>query len=523
MAKPTLLLLLTCASVANCAKLLTVALMGGSHTLMMDEISKILARGGHNVSNFHQVIYSVDGPMAARDDYTYIPWAIGGRYPELHRMVKQAFARSAVSGKYSIEQFLSIVDLHAYECNELLSDVDVVARLRKEDFDLLVIEAFHFCTFLLAEKLKVPFVAVYGTSCYNARYLRMPSNPSYVPAFMSHLSDRMTFLERLQNAWVLLSGYFAGQRCFSRFDRVIEKHFPDQDVNLEELHRKAELWIYNTGFSLEYPRPLLPNVVFVGSYLSKPAELLPQEMEEFLEGDHGFIVVALGTMVESISDRHLIEKMTRAFSRLPQKVIWRFNNVSWPSDITLPDNVKMYNWLPQNDLLGQPMIRAFLSHGGINSLHQAVYHGVPVLGLPLFYDQMDNVVRLQSKGMALHISVAELEEEDLVAKLTQLITIPSFKQNALRTSKQLRYQPFSAAELTNRWIESILKVGSGDHLKPRSYQMPTHELYLLDVCGFVLAVVVLVLFCAYKVSRSLLSKVLAQFQSPTTEEKQKTT
>lgn len=523
MAKSAFLLLLTCASVAHCAKLLTVALMGGSHTLMMDEISKILARGGHNVSNFHQVVYALDGPKAVRDDYTYIPWAIGGSYPELHRGVKQAFAHSALSGKYSIEQFLSILRLHAYECDKLLSDLDVLARLRKEKFDLLVIEAFHFCTFLLAEKLEVPFVAIYGTSSYNVRNLHVPSNPSYVPAFMSHLSDSMTFLERLQNAWVLLLGYFADQRCFSCFDHVIQKHFPGQDVNLEELHRKAELWIYNTGFSLEYPRPLLPNVVFVGSYLSKPAEPLPQEMEEFLAGDHGFIVVALGTMVESISDRQLIEKMIRAFSRLPQKVIWRFNNVSWPSDLSLPDNVKTYNWLPQNDLLGQPQIRAFLSHGGINSLHQAVYHGVPVLGLPLFYDQTDNVIRLQSKGMALYITVGELEEEVLVAKLTQLITIPSFKQNALRTSKQLRYQPFSAAELTNRWIDSILKVGSGDHLKPHSYQMPTYELYLLDVCGFVLAVVVLVLLCVYKISRSLSSKLLEQFQPPTTEVKQKTT
>ncbi|XP_051898371.1 UDP-glucuronosyltransferase 3A1-like [Pristis pectinata] len=523
MAKQTWLVLLTCASVANCAKLLTVALMGGSHTFMMDEISNILASGGHNVFNFHQMVYLLDGPKTTRGNYTYIPWTIGGNYPEMHRKVKQAFAQNALRGEYSIHWFLTILNLHAYECDELLSDSEVLTRLRNENFDLLVIEAFHFCTLLLAEKLKVPFVAVYGTSSYNARYIHMPSNPSYVPAFMSHLSDSMTFLGRLQNAWVLLRNYFEGQMCFNSFNNVIRKHFSGEDINLEDLHHKAELWIYNTGFSLEYPRPLLPNVVFVGSYLSKPAEPLPQEMEDYLTGDQGFIIVALGTMVESIADRHLIEKMTRAFSRFPQKFIWRFNNNSWPSDISLPDNVKIYKWLPQNDLLGHPQVRAFISHGGINSLHQAVYHGVPVLGLALFYDQLDNIIRLESKGMALRVSVRELEEETLVTKLTQLLTIPSFKQSALRTSKQLRFQPFTAAELTNRWIESILKVGSGEHLKPHSYQMPTYQLYLLDICGFALAAAVLIIFCAYKVLRSLIHQAMARFHPTKAGEKQKTT
>ncbi|XP_072110905.1 UDP-glucuronosyltransferase 3A1-like [Mobula birostris] len=507
MAKQIWLVLLTCVSVANCAKLLTVALLGGSHTLMMEEISKILAREGHNVSNLNHVINSFDEPEITRDNYTYIPWSIGGNYPEIHRKAKYEFVQNALQGKYSLHWFFNMLDMHAYECDKLLSDSDLLTRLRNKNFDLLVIEAFQFCTFLLAEKLKVPFVAIYSTPAYNAHYIHMTSNPSYVPAFMSHLTDSMNFLERLQNAWVQLRNYFEGQMYFSRFDGVIRKHFSGEDISLEDLHHKAELWIYNTGFSLEYPRPLQPNVVFVGSYLAKPAESLPQEMEDFVTGEQGFIVVALGTMVESIADQHLVKKMIRVFSQLPHRVIWRLSNSSWPPDLSMPNNVKIYKWLPQNDLLGHPQVRAFISHGGINSLHQAVYHGVPVLGMPLFFDQMDNIIRLMSKGMALSISVGELEEETLRTKLTQLLTNPSFKQNAIRTSKQLKFQPFTVAELTSRWIESILKVGSGEHLKPHSYQMPAYQLYLLDVCGFALAAAVLIIFCAYQVLRSLIQRL----------------
>lgn len=35
---------------------------------------------------------------------------------------------------------------------------------------------------------------------------------------------------------------------------------------------------------------------------------------------------------------------------------------------------------------------------------QAVYHAVPVLGIPLFGDQFDNVVRAETKGLGVTIS-----------------------------------------------------------------------------------------------------------------------
>jgi len=47
-------------------------------------------------------------------------------------------------------------------------------------------------------------------------------------------------------------------------------------------------------------------------------------------------------------------------------------------------------WLPQNDLLGHPATRAFLTHGGIHSLYEAVYHAVPMVVVPIGADQPDN-------------------------------------------------------------------------------------------------------------------------------------
>ena len=56
----------------------------------------------------------------------------------------------------------------------------------------------------------------------------------------------------------------------------------------------------------------------------------------------------------------------------------------------LASNVKVMDWLPQNDLLGHKDIKAFVSHVGHNSLYETAYHGVPVVGFPLFAEQHSN-------------------------------------------------------------------------------------------------------------------------------------
>jgi UDP:flavonoid glycosyltransferase YjiC (YdhE family) len=53
----------------------------------------------------------------------------------------------------------------------------------------------------------------------------------------------------------------------------------------------------------------------------------------------------------------------------------------------VPENIFVSDWLPQQDILGHVKTRLFITQGGFMSLQESLYHGVPLIFLPLFADQ----------------------------------------------------------------------------------------------------------------------------------------
>ena len=60
----------------------------------------------------------------------------------------------------------------------------------------------------------------------------------------------------------------------------------------------------------------------------------------------------------------------------------------------LGSNIKAVDWAPQNDILGHPAVKAFVTHAGSNGLYEAAYHGKPVVSVPLMNEQPDNAAKV---------------------------------------------------------------------------------------------------------------------------------
>ncbi|XP_071412141.1 UDP-glucuronosyltransferase 2C1-like isoform X4 [Pithys albifrons albifrons] len=384
-------------------------------------------------------------------------------------------------------------------CDEVLKNEVLLERLRAAAFDVFLADALAPGGELVAEILAIPFVYSFRFSDGNVVERLcggVPSPPSYVPASTSGLTDQMSFMERLQNFLF----YFYMDLFFLKFWRDewdgYYSNVLGRPTTLCETMGKAEIWLIRTYWDFEFPRPFLPNFEFVGGLHCQPAKPLPKEMEEFVQssGEHGIVVFSLGSMVYNLSDEKS-NVIAKALSQFPQKVLWRYKG---KKPETLGSNTRIYDWIPQNDLLGHPSTKAFITHGGTNGLYEAIYHGIPMVGIPMFADQHDNIAHMVAKGAAVHVDFNTLKTEDLVNALNTVIYNSIYKENALKLSKIHHDQPVKPLDRAVFWIEFVMRHKGAKHLRPAAHHLTWYQYHSLDVLAFLCTCIAIVVFILVK-------------------------
>ncbi|XP_011837539.1 PREDICTED: UDP-glucuronosyltransferase 2B18 isoform X2 [Mandrillus leucophaeus] len=284
----------------------------------------------------------------------------------------------------------------------------------------------------------------------------------------------------------------------SRFDVVFaDAIFPcRRPTTLSETMGKADIWLIRNSWNFQFPHPLLPNVDFVGGLHCKPAKPLPKEMEEFVQssGENGVVVFSLGSMVTNMKEERA-NVIASALAQIPQKVLWRFDG---KKPDTLGLNTRLYKWIPQNDLLGHPKTRAFITHGGANGIYEAIYHGVPMVGIPLFADQPDNIAHMKAKGAAVRLDFDTMSSTDLVNALKTVINDPLYKENVMKLSRIQHDQPVKPLDRAVFWIEFVMRHKGAKHLRVAAHDLTWFQYHSLDVIGFLLACVATVIFIIMK-------------------------
>ncbi|CAN9506751.1 unnamed protein product [Ophioblennius macclurei] len=389
----------------------------------------------------------------------------------------------------------------------LLDDKELVTRINNSKFDLLLTDPCWGGGAIVAKYFNLPLV-------YNVRWLiaveahlaLAPSPISYIPITGSGNTDKMTFFQRVKNIILHIISQAQNRIVTNYINQKICEKYIGPDCDYYQLMINADIWLMRTDFVFDYPRPTMPNIVYMGGFQCKPAKPLPQHLEEFVQssGDHGFIIMSLGTFVSELP-ADLSNAIAATFAKLPQKVIWRYKG---QKPDAVGSNTLIVDWMPQNDLLGHPKIKLFVAHGGTNGIQEALYHGVPVVGIPLFFDQYDNLLRLADRGGAKILTLSALDKDDNFLKaIKEILTEPSYKENMQRLSNLHRDQPVKPLDRALFWIEFVMRHKGAAHLRTESYKMPWYSYYSVDVALFLVGALILVLFTVFLLLRCLCTAV----------------
>lgn len=189
--------------------------------------------------------------------------------------------------------------------------------------------------------------------------------------------------------------------------------------------------LVNSAFGLEYSRTLPPHLNMVGPMFteSTESETLPPDYASWLGNGQPVVYVNLGTIARPW--RELLQRMAEAFRTERFRTLWVV-----PSDLQplLPDNlpatVRVERWVPsQPGVLRHPNVRAFVSHCGVNSVHEAIWAGTPVIGMPLFAAQGDMALRLQDSRVGSRLDKHRFTPEQLQTHIVAACTDAEARAN----------------------------------------------------------------------------------------------
>ncbi|XP_052531228.1 UDP-glucuronosyltransferase 1A1-like isoform X17 [Tympanuchus pallidicinctus] len=494
----SLLLLLSVLSLAAGGKLLVLS-MDGSPWFSVLEMLEILKQKGHEI-----IVVAPDANLNVKPSENFIlktypvPFTEEGLLGRLQSFLKDLFEEGSFLKRFfrERENMKKLSESTTKECEQLLYNEELIRYLKESNFDALLTEPVLPCGTILAEHLSLPFVyfMMFLPCGLDFEATQCPSPTSYVPRAFSYHTDHMNFLQRVKNVIFDTSNLFLCDFLYKPYEKLASE-FLQRDVTMLDLYRKASVWLLRYDFVLEYPRPLMPNMIAVGG-VNCAHKQLSQEFEAIVNasGEHGIVVFSLGSMVSEIPMKKAME-IADALGSVPQTVLWRYTGEAPPN---LPKNVKLVKWLPQNDLLAHPKTRAFITHGGSHGIYEGICNAVPMVLMPLFGDQMDNAKRVESRGAGLTLNILEMTSKDISDALKAVINDKKYKENIQRLSELHLDRPIHPLDLAVHWVEFVMRHKGAPHLRPAAHDLNWIQYHSLDVFAFLLAVVLLILFISVK-------------------------
>ncbi|XP_037704999.1 UDP-glucuronosyltransferase 1-2-like [Choloepus didactylus] len=264
---PVLLLFLGIRPGAEGGKVLVVP-MEGSHWLSMRKVVQELSARGHQAV---VLAPEVSMHMKGADFFTLRTYATPYTQEEYDQLMlgqsQMVFEEMHFLKIYfkTIAIVKQVSLLFEKSCAGLLHNKELIRSLNASSFDVVLTDPIYPCGSLLAEYLSVP--AVYflrripcdwdleGTQC--------PNPSSYIPRMLTRNSDHMTFLQRVKNMLYPLTLKYICDYSLSPYERLASEIL-QRETSLVDVFSYASVWLFRGDFVMDYPSPIMPNMVFIG-------------------------------------------------------------------------------------------------------------------------------------------------------------------------------------------------------------------------------------------------------------------
>lgn len=354
------------------------------------------------------------------------------------RIEKTGATVRTIDGQKFIKAFISGGRNNLLErINGLLHTADIVIpsvleQIEGEHFDYLIHDSMFGCGRILAQILKLPAI----NSCTTFAQTK----------------------ETFDNMFEQLSENISAETIdeFQRLSGMVKEKYG------VEIHSPYEVLCNPASLTLVYTiREFQPSgedfdqtYKFVGPSISSR---LNEETFDFtaIKGKNP-IYISLGTVVNQAIDFYKL--CFRAFENTEHTVVMSIGNKVQLTDLgEIPNNFIVKNYVPQTEVLKHTKL--FITHGGMNSVHEGLYYGVPLIVLPQSADQPIIAEQVANMGAGIKLQMQELTANQLCHAVNHVLNQPTFHKNVANVRDS-----FQASGGYHQAVDAIFKFKSQNEI-----------------------------------------------------------
>ena len=238
----------------------------------------------------------------------------------------------------------------------------------------------------------------------------------------------------------------AGAELWQGFDEYCRDRGAPSLPEGEFIHSSPFLNLYLYPEEVDYrrARPLDATWHNLGSSVrtTDPQWALPDQ----LGADGALIYLSLGSL--GSGDVPLMERLVDVLGTTPHRFV--VSTGPQHAEYELAANMTGEEFLPQTSIL--PLVDLVITHGGNNTITEALHFGRPTIVLPLFWDQHDNAQRMAETGCGVRLDTYGFEPEQMTAAIDRLLGDAALRERLGKMSRRLQSNPGNerAAELIER-------------------------------------------------------------------------
>ncbi|KAF8387529.1 hypothetical protein PRIPAC_76671 [Pristionchus pacificus] len=401
-----------------------------SHVNYLGKLSDTLVDAGHEVILLSPILDThVRNAGSNKARIIEIPQSEVGRAFE-EGMNGNLMDKSWQSGETweVLESWDAMFDLWSAQCNVTINYPGLLEKLRDEKIDVGFGESMDWC-----------MAAIMGGS----------------------FTDEMNFFQRAFNFFNMFMYQKFNFMSTDRYQKVFDDSFPGFP-NVIDLMADSSFFFLNSDPLVDFPRPSAARIIDLGGIaVVNGHNQLDKKWSAIFDLRPKTVLMSYGTFAKAWAMpeefKNTIRNTARSFPHVT--FIWKYEKPEHNVTQGIP-NLLESTWVPQHDMLHDSRLSAFVTHCGQGSTTEANYAGVPLIVVPVIFDQIRNAFQVKRNGNGINLDKTDLGREKVFqGAIREILENPKYKEKAMKIASMLNDKPFTARQTFVMNMEFLAKHG----------------------------------------------------------------